>query len=141
MPNGTKPLRVVVAEDSEAFLLRLKLALREFPQLEVVGVAESAAVAISLIDTMKPDLVLLDLYLKDGSGVDVLRHIHETGQKVRSLVMTSEESGELRLACLSLGAFRFFDKAGLLNALPEEVALLSRDLSASCSAARYGESV
>jgi DNA-binding NarL/FixJ family response regulator len=141
MSDGNRPLRVVVVEDSEAFLLRLKLALKLFPQLEVVGVAESASAAISLVDTVKPDLVLLDLYLKQGSGVDVLRHINETGLKVRTLVMTSEESGELRLACLSLGASRFFDKAGLIDALPGEVDSLSRELSGPNSAARYGGSV
>lgn len=131
MPSEDRPLRVVVVEDSEAFLMRLRLALDESPQLEVVGVAESAGQAISLLDRTRPDLVLLDLYLKEGTGVDVLRHIRETGLSVRTLVMTSSDSGELQSACLSLGAHRFFDKAGLISALPDEAEALTQELSGS----------
>ena len=129
MPLAVQPLRVVVVEDSEAFLMRLRLALSESPRFEVVGMAESAGSAIRLLDQTKPDLVLLDLYLKEGSGMDVLRHIRETGLKVRTLVMTSEQSGELHTACLSLGAHRLFDKAGLINALSEEAEALAQELS------------
>lgn len=129
MRPDQKLLRVVVVEDSEAFLLRLRLALAETPQLKLVGVAESASPAISLIHETKPDLVLLDLYLKQGSGVDVLRNIQETGLQVRTLVMTSEDSGEMQSACLSLGAHRFFDKAGLIHALSDEAEALSRELT------------
>jgi DNA-binding NarL/FixJ family response regulator len=121
----------VVVEDSEAFLMRLRLALDESPQLEVVGVAESVGQAISLLDRTRPDLVLLDLYLKEGNGVDVLRHIRETGLSVRTLVMTSSDSGELQSACLSLGAHGFFDKAGLISALPDEAEALTQELSGS----------
>ena len=85
--------------------------------------------AIRLLEQTQPDLILLDLYLKEGSGVDVLRHIRESGTKVRTVVMTSEPSGELQSACLSLGAHRFLDKAELLNALNEETEGLARELA------------
>lgn len=131
MSSDDGPVRVVVVEDSEAFLMRLRLALDESPELQVVGVAESAGQAISLLDRTRPDLVLLDLCLKEGNGVDVLRHIRETGLRVRTLVMTSSDSGELQSACLSLGAHRFFDKVGLISALSDETDTLIRELSGS----------
>lgn len=129
MPSEVRPLRVVVVEDSEAFLLRLRFVLNASPSIQVVGFAESAGAAIRLLEQTQPDLILLDLYLKEGSGVDVLRHIHESGTKVRTVVMTSEPSGELQSACLSLGAHRFLDKAELLNALNEETERLARELA------------
>jgi NarL family two-component system response regulator YdfI len=119
----------MVVEDSEAFLLRLRFALNASPSIQVVGFAESADSAIRLLEQNQPDLVLLDLYLKQGSGVDVLRHIHDSGTKVRTLVMTSEQSGDLQSVCLSLGAYRFLDKAELLNVLPEETEVLARELA------------
>jgi DNA-binding NarL/FixJ family response regulator len=131
---------VVVVEDSEAFLMRLRLALRDVPQLSVVGIAESAEPAIRLLEQTEPDLVLLDLFLKEGSGMDVLRYIHKSGLKVRTIVMTSEQSDELSSACRSLGAYRFLDKAELILALPDEVSALSRALSGANPRLVYGES-
>ena len=129
MSQGATPLRVMVVEDSEAFLLRLQLALNASPSVQVVGYAESSGEAIRLLEQTQPDVILLDLYLKEGSGIEVLRHIQNSGTKVRTLVMTSDQSSELRSVCLALGAHRFLDKADLLNALTEERDVLARELA------------
>ena len=131
MATDQQPLRVVVVEDSEAYLMRLRLALSDFPQLSLLGTVESAASAIDLLNRTEPDLVLLDLYLKEGSGLDVLRHIRASGLKAKVLVMTSEQSPEMRTACLDLGAHSFLDKVGLIHALAEETDGLLRELSAA----------
>jgi DNA-binding NarL/FixJ family response regulator len=133
MNRDLTQLRTVVVDDSDAFLMRLRLALRKIPHVEIVGFAASAAEAIGLLDRTKPDLVLLDLYLKESSGIDVLRHIFENGLKVKTLVMTSEQSQELCSACLLLGASRFCDKAALIGALPQEIEALARKVSAATS--------
>ncbi len=129
MSQGATPLRVMVVEDSEAFLLRLQLALSASPSVQVVGYAASSGEAIRLLEQTQPDVILLDLYLKEGSGIEVLRHIQNSGAKVRTLVMTSDQSSELRSVCLGLGAHRFLDKADLLNALTEERDVLARELA------------
>jgi two-component system nitrate/nitrite response regulator NarP len=118
-----KPLQVVVVEDSEAFLLRLRAALSDLP-VKVVGSAANSSDAIAVIDRTQPDLVLLDVFLENSSGVDVLRHLEKTASKARTLVMTSEQADGLRLACVALGAHRFLDKAGLILALEDEVLAL-----------------
>lgn len=119
----------MVVEDSEAFLLRLRRALNASPSVQVVGFAESAGAAIRLLEETQPDVVLLDLFLKEGSGIEVLRHIQKSGTNVRTLVMTSEQSGGLQSVCLALGAHRFLDKAELLNTLSEETDVLARELT------------
>lgn len=129
MSSESKPLRVMVVEDSEAFLLRLRVALSSSRLFKVVGWAETASAAIRLLEQTQPDLILLDLCLKEGSGVEVLRHIHKSGTKVRTLVMTGDRCGELQSACLSLGAHRFLDKAELLTAVMEEADILARELA------------
>ncbi|HXE13347.1 MAG TPA: response regulator [Bryobacteraceae bacterium] len=120
-------VRVVVVEDSEAFLLRLRVALSELP-VQVVGSAATTADAISVIDRTQPDLVLLDVFLQASSGVDVLRHLGNVGSKARTLVMTSEQAEELKSACLALGAYGFFDKPSLVLSLESQVSSLLTEL-------------
>lgn len=129
MPKDN-PLRVVVVEDSEAFLLRLRAALSELP-VKVVGSAANSTDAIAVIDRTKPDLVLLDVFLEDSSGVDVLRHLAKSKSKTRTLVMTSEQADGLRSACFALGAHRFLDKAGVILSLEEEVLSLINERAPS----------
>lgn len=121
-------VRVVVVEDSEAFLLRLRAALSELP-VQVVGSAANTADAIAVIDRTQPDLVLLDVFLRASSGVEVLRHLGNVGSKARTLVMTSEQAEELKSACLALGAYGFFDKASLVLSLEAQVSGLITDLA------------
>lgn len=69
----TEPLRVLIVEDEAIILMQLQLLVEEAGH-NVVGTAMSAREAIPLIDTRKPEVVLLDLQLQDGSsGFDVAR--------------------------------------------------------------------
>ena len=106
-------LKVVVAEDSDAYLLRIRTALSGLP-VDLVGTAKTSADAISLIERFQPDLIVLDIFLLEGSGVDVLHHLNRVGSRACRVVMTSEQSPGLRSACLALGAFRFLDKVDLI---------------------------
>lgn len=68
-----KLLRVVLADDerpARRFLINL---LKTFPDVEVVGEAASGTEAIDLIESLKPDLVLLDLNMPEAGGLDVAR--------------------------------------------------------------------
>lgn len=67
--------RVLVIEDSFTVRHRLVLALRADPGCEVVGEAEDGARGIALCESLRPDVVTLDLILKNGTGVEVTEHI------------------------------------------------------------------
>jgi DNA-binding NarL/FixJ family response regulator len=125
---SAESVRIVVVEDSEAFLLRVRAALSELP-VQVVGSAATTADAISVIDRTQPDLVLLDVFLQASSGVDVLRHLSNVGSKARTLVMTSEQAEELKSTCLALGAYGFFDKTSLVLSLESQVSGLLAELA------------
>jgi DNA-binding NarL/FixJ family response regulator len=131
-------IRVVVVEDSEAFLLRLRAALSELP-VQVVGSAANTADAIAVIDRTRPDLILLDVFLTASSGVDVLRHLGKIGSTARTLVMTSEQAEELKSACLALGAYGFFDKTSLVLSIEAQVSGLRAELAETQN--RRGESL
>ncbi len=104
-------LRVVIVEDSHVFARRMREALEEIPHLEIVGAAETPSEAIATIGTQEPGLVLLDINLTGGSGIDVLRAIKNGGFPGVVFMMTSEPSEPVRTACLQLKAAELFDKA------------------------------
>jgi two-component system OmpR family response regulator len=119
--GNEKPLRVVIVEDSHCYALRLRGRLTTIPEVEVVGAAESPALAIDLVKGTRPDVVLLDLHLRHGSGIGVLRYIRQAGINAKVIVMTSDPQTELRESCLSLGAHSFFDKVTLMQQLPAQL--------------------
>ena len=65
----------------------------------------------------KVDLVIVDLFLRSGSGLGVLRHLREAGSPSRRIVLTNYATEEVRERCLALGADKVFDKSTDLDAL------------------------
>ncbi len=76
-------LRLAIVDDEAPARANLRAALAAIPlQVEVVGEAHDAASAVNLIDELRPDVVLLDIWLGDGTGFDVLDGLAHTGTKV-----------------------------------------------------------
>ena len=69
------PLRIVTVDDEPLALKRLKLLLQTIPQAEHVGEAGSCAEALAKINQLRPDLLLLDIKMRDGNGFDVVEAI------------------------------------------------------------------
>ena len=73
----TEPLRVLIVEDEALVLMQLETLLEDKGHI-VVGTAMSAEEAIPLIHELRPELVLLDVHLRDGSsGLDVARAVRD----------------------------------------------------------------
>ncbi len=89
--------------------------------LKLVGVEETALDAIGNLSSHDPDLVILDLELRQGTGLDVLSAINARRQKCRVLVFTSHDTKPIRTRCLKAGADRFFSKARGCGELLEEL--------------------
>jgi len=78
-------ITVVVIEDSRLARLELKALLEGYPQLDVVGEADTVKNAVELIETHSPDLLFLDIHLPGGSGFDVLSSL----KKVPIVIFTT----------------------------------------------------
>lgn len=102
---------VLIVEDCEEHLRRLESAVSEIPGLQLLGSAATPAGAIELASTLRPNIVLLDLYLLGGSGLEVLEALREQRIDTQVVVVTGAPSSALSKACLGLGARFFFDKA------------------------------
>jgi len=69
------PLRILTVDDEMLALRRLKLLLQTIPQAEHVGEASSCGEALSRINELRPDVVLLDIKMRDGNGFEVVEAI------------------------------------------------------------------
>lgn len=108
------PLKVLIVEDS--LLLRQALAaiLDELGGVDVVGGAEDEQSAIEMLQRQPPDLVIVDLELRDGTGLGVLRALQlnrERYRGTRAVVFSNYGQPMLREHCFALGIDRFFDKS------------------------------
>lgn len=98
-------------EDSPAYRSAIEAALAEVPEAELVGMAETASDGIRLVEQAEPDLVLTDIFLKQGTGLDVLAHYQNRPKPPQFACMTNAPSTELQHHCRALGAASFHDKA------------------------------
>jgi len=104
-------MRLFIADDSEILRSRLVEMLSEFEEIEIVGQAEYAQEAIESIREIIPDVVILDLRLPDGNGINVLKKIKEGNSSIKVIVFTSYPYFQYKKRCLEAGAEFFFYKA------------------------------
>jgi DNA-binding NarL/FixJ family response regulator len=102
---------VYVVEDAPLVRERLIEMLEATPGTQVIGAAERADEAIRDILERHPDVVLLDLRLAQGNGLDVLRAVHPTAPEITFYMLSSFASEPYRQLAVRLGAQDFFDKA------------------------------
>lgn len=104
-------MKVYVVEDSPVVQERLIAILHEIPGVEIVGVADDSATALSAIPRLRPDAVVLDIRLRSGNGIDVLKGIRNRCNGMTKIVLTNYASSAIRDRCLTAGADYFLDKS------------------------------
>jgi DNA-binding NarL/FixJ family response regulator len=112
-------LRVLLVEDSKVLLERLAEAIRQIPDVELIGTADTESAAVAAVKRDAIDVVILDLHLKQGTGFGVMRALAATQLKPRIIVLTNYDLPEYKNAALALGATHFLDKARDYGRLPE----------------------
>ncbi|MGZ9151487.1 MAG: response regulator [Nitrospira sp.] len=102
--NKSKPIRLVIVDDHEVVRIGLCAVLSLTPGMKVVGQGGRMEEAKTLCSRLKPDLVLLDIRLPDGSGVDAAREILAKCPKTRVLSLTSFADDHTVLEAILSGA-------------------------------------
>ena len=118
------PLKVFIAEDSANVAEMLTALVQDPGRIEVVGLADSGGAAVQAIKRVQPDVALLDLQLKTGSGTDVIRALRADSalDAMQIIVLSNHIAPNLKAGCMELGANAYFDK---LKELPLLVAKLN----------------
>lgn len=114
-------MRVFIADDSEIFLERLKAVISEVPDIEIVGESGEVQEAIRFIDELKPDIVVLDIKMPGGSGIDVLRNIKNNRPGPVVIMLTNYPYHQYKKKCMELGADLFFYKLTEVEKVAESI--------------------
>jgi DNA-binding NarL/FixJ family response regulator len=107
--RGQSRKRLFHVDDSIELRNRIAGELDKLAGIEVVGFSDRAGDAIRQIRMMEPDLVVLDLQLAEGSGIDVLRELSNEPPLV--IILTNHSDSRFRELSLRAGARHFFDKS------------------------------
>jgi DNA-binding NarL/FixJ family response regulator len=112
-------VKTFIVEDSPIILDNLVATLEELAPVQVVGSApdEEGAMTWLSSDGRQVDLVIIDVFLKAGSGLGVLKRAAQGNVPGRRVVLTNYATVEMRKKCLELGADRVFDKSNELDDL------------------------
>ena len=118
-------VRIFLVEDSSIIRQNLVEALRESLPVEVAGSADDEATAVAWLRRERAtcDLVIVDIFLKSGSGLGVLKAMATFPGEPARIVLSNHATPEIRAKCLELGATEVFDKS---NQLEEMLGWLTR---------------
>jgi DNA-binding NarL/FixJ family response regulator len=103
-PNEREATRIVIADDHLVLLESLAALLGTQPDFEVVGKASNGTEAVDLVSRKRPDVLVLDLFMPDPNGFEVLRVLERAGTKVASVVLTGSDSELDYVQVVKLGA-------------------------------------
>jgi DNA-binding NarL/FixJ family response regulator len=114
-----QPLRTYIVEDSQVIRENLIATLEELVPVEVVGTAEDESTAVQWLarPSNGVDLVIVDIFLKAGSGLGVLKAASNMQQRHNVVVLSNYATQDIRRKCLELGADKVFDKSNEIDAL------------------------
>jgi DNA-binding NarL/FixJ family response regulator len=112
-------LQTYIVEDSPVIRENLVAALEELVPVKVVGTAEDESGALQWLSDSdnRYDLVIVDIFLKSGSGLGVLQAGSRLRRPHKMVVLSNYATPDMRNKCLALGADRVFDKSNEIDAL------------------------
>jgi DNA-binding NarL/FixJ family response regulator len=118
-------IKIYIVEDSSIIRENLIDALQENAPIEVVGTAEDERSALGWLRDRSHacDLAIVDIFLKSGSGLGVLKAMGDMPGAPMRIVLSNHATPEIRAKCQQLGAAKVFDKS---NELDEMLGWLNR---------------
>lgn len=103
-------MKVLIVDDSSVVRERLRVMFSEIKDIEILGEAENGAEALKVLKKHSPDILILDIRLKEGNGFDLLKSIKKHPD-LKVIILTNYPYPQYRKYALELGADYFFDKS------------------------------
>jgi len=100
----TKTIKIIIVEDHPIFRMGIKELIDQENDMTVIGDAEDVKGAVNLIEKQLPDLVIIDLSLKDSNGIELVKEIHNNYKKTSSLVLSMHDESLHAQRCIMAGA-------------------------------------
>lgn len=109
--------RVLIVDDHPLTRWAVEKLVSQQPDLEVCGTANSVQECLLLLDVVRPDLVVLDLLLEDGNGLEIIERIHDLGLSTRVLVSSMCDDPRRVSEVVRRGVSGFLDKSQPVESL------------------------
>ncbi len=123
-------MKVFIVDDSALVRERIIAMISENPGLEITGQAKNAQEGINSILKLKPDVVILDIRMPGGNGIEVLTNIKKNKSAPTIIILTNYPYPQYRKKCMEAGADYFFDKSTEFNKIIEVIKKLIKESNA-----------
>jgi DNA-binding NarL/FixJ family response regulator len=104
-------VKVLLVDDSSIVRDRLEAMISEVPKVETISQAKDLLEALGRLKKLDPEVVVLDIEMTGGSGIDLLREVKKRKQPPLAIVLTNLSDSQYRKKCMDAGADFFFDKS------------------------------
>lgn len=121
-----RTVRIVLADDHVLMLRALRLLLDGEQDLEVTAEAGDLTALVHHVDVYRPDVLVLDLGMPDGSSSEAIRELRNQAPEMQIVIVTMEENPVFAQRALEAGAIGFVLKDSAEEDLPEAVRLAAR---------------
>lgn len=126
VPIGDTPIRVVLADDHTLFRAGVRVLLRQAPDIDIIGEANSSEEAIAVAERLSPDVLVLDLEMPDCSGLAATQELTNRVASVKVLILSMYSEDEYLLPVLDAGACGYLTKESAEQELLEAIRAVAR---------------
>ena len=120
------PIRIVLADDHEMLRQGLRLLLELQPDMQVVGEARTGPEVVAIVETLVPDIVIMDISIPEMDGLEACGIIRQQHPAIQILILTMHESEEYFLKALRMGAGGYLVKKAAPHELHTAVRAVAR---------------
>ncbi|MCK5650458.1 MAG: response regulator transcription factor [Gemmatimonadetes bacterium] len=124
--NAVRTTSVVIVDDSDIVRQRIRSMLTPRPHVEIVGEADDIASGREIIEEQKPDVVVLDVMMPGGSGLELLEGVKDGPEPPVVIVLTNYPYSVFRRRAMELGAEYFLAKSSEFGRIAEILEDLGR---------------
>ena len=120
-------IRVVIADDQELVRAGFAMVIGSQPDIQVVGQAGDGAQAVSLAESLHPDVVLMDVRMPGMDGFEVLRSVKKSNPQVQVIILTGHGGDAEEQTAYRMGAYNFLKKPMDIDELLNSIRMAYRD--------------
>ncbi len=115
------PIRVLIVDDHPVVRQGVRSLLNAYPDFQVVGEADSPASVETQIVERRPDVILLDVRLRQYDGIQIARHLRKQHPEIRIIILTTYDDDDYLFGALEAGAHAYLLKDVSLEELPAAI--------------------
>jgi DNA-binding NarL/FixJ family response regulator len=110
-------IRVLLVDDQAVVRRGLRVLFRQEPDLQIVGEASTGTEALALVQTLTPDVVLMDIQMPEMDGIEATAALRRVAPQSAVVILSIHDDAQTRVQAQAAGAVAFVEKCGTTEAL------------------------